>query len=169
MLIKLGTRKEREDIKLVSLSIDQIPKSVFNYYTKWSGFIAEDASCRCGFQISGSESTIQHLTVYFCHRGGKGNLGKEKTAATHAKISKAKMGKEITAKHCAKISKAMMGKEISAATHAKMREAKMGKEISAATRAKMRVKSMSASWRSPKMPLHSNVIPTNSTSLTITV
>jgi hypothetical protein len=79
--------------------IDQIPKSVFSYYTKWSDFIAKDASCRCGFQISVSDITIQHLTVYFASRGGTGNLGKKRTATTGAKISKAKKGNKPTAKH----------------------------------------------------------------------
>ena len=78
---------------LASLLIDQIPKSVFNYYTKWSDFIAKDASFRCGFQISSSDITIQHLTVYFASRGGTGNLGKKRSAATRAKISEAKSKK----------------------------------------------------------------------------
>jgi hypothetical protein len=55
------------------LRIDEIPKSVFSYYTKWSDFIAKDASCRCSIQICGSDITIQHLMVFFSHRGGKGN------------------------------------------------------------------------------------------------
>ncbi len=108
------TRKEREDIKLASLSIDQIPKSVFSYFTNWSENIAIDACCRCGFQISVSDITVQHLTVFFAHRGGKGNLGKlrEKCSAEYcANISKAKMGKKHFAKHCANISKALTGKK----------------------------------------------------------
>ena len=79
------TREEREGTMLASLLIGQIPKSVFNHYTKWSDFIAKDASCRCGFQISVSHITIQHLTVYFASRGGTGNLGKKRSAATRAK------------------------------------------------------------------------------------
>ena len=71
------TQEEREEIKLSLLWTDQIPKSVFSYYTKWSDYIAKDASCRCGFQISLSDITVQHLTVYFASRGGKGNLGKK--------------------------------------------------------------------------------------------
>jgi len=112
------TQEEREVTKLASLLTDEIPKRVFSYYTKWSDFIARDASCRCGFQIIVSDITVQHLTVFFAHRGGKGNLGKEKTAdhrakirgkkhstATRAKISEAKMGMKRTAATCAKISK----------------------------------------------------------------
>ena len=67
------TREEREEIKMFLLSIDEIPKSLFSYYTKWSDYIAKDASCRCGFQISVSDITVQHLTAYFASRGGKGN------------------------------------------------------------------------------------------------
>jgi hypothetical protein len=67
------TREEREEIKMSLLSIDEIPKSVFSYYTKWSDYITKDARCRCGFQISVSDITVQHLTVYFASRGGKGN------------------------------------------------------------------------------------------------
>jgi hypothetical protein len=63
------TPEERGEIKLSSLPTDEIPKSEN---------IAEDASCRCGFQISVSDITVQHLTVYFAHRGGKGNLGKKR-------------------------------------------------------------------------------------------
>jgi hypothetical protein len=100
------TQEERKVLKLASSpSIDEIPKSVFSYYTKWSDFIATDASCRCGIQISGSDITIQHLTVYFSHRGGKGNLGKKRSANHRAKISKAKMGKKLSADHRAKIGK----------------------------------------------------------------
>jgi hypothetical protein len=135
------TQEEREVTKLASLSIDEIPKSVFSYYTKWRDFIARDASRRCGFQIIVSDITVQHLTVFFAHRGGKGNLGKngkKHSAATRAKISEAKMGKKRTAATRAKMGK--KGKKHSAATRAKMSEAKMGKKgkkHSAATRAKM--------------------------------
>jgi hypothetical protein len=143
------TREEREVTKLASLLTDEIPKSVFSYYTKWRDFIVRDASCRCGFQIIVSDITVQHLTVFFAHRGGKGNLGKKRkkhSAATRAKISEAKMGKKgkkHSAATRAKISEAKMGKKgkkHSAATRAKMSEAKMGKKgkkHSAATRAKM--------------------------------
>jgi len=62
------TWEEREVLKLSLLLTDAIPKSVFSYFTKWSDFIAKDASSCCGFQISGSDITIQHLTVYFAHR-----------------------------------------------------------------------------------------------------
>ena len=89
---------------LASLLIDQIPKSVFNYYTKWSDFIAKDARFRCGFQISGSDITIQHLTVYFAHRGGKGNLGNKCSADHRAKMNQAM-------NHRAKMSKAKVGKK----------------------------------------------------------
>ena len=94
------TREECEEIKLTSLSTDEIPKNVFSYFTKWSDFIAKDASCRCGFQISVSDITIQHLTVYFAHRGGKAKLGKKQ--------------KKRSAEHCAKISEALKGKKRSA-------------------------------------------------------
>ena len=89
--------------------IDKIPKSVFTYFTNWSDNIAKDASCRCGFQIIVSDITVQHLTVFFAHRGGKGNLGKEKTADHRANISEAMTGKEKTADHRANISEAMTG------------------------------------------------------------
>ena len=107
------TREEREVTKLASLSIDQI--------------LARDASCRCGFQIIVSDITVQHLTVFFAHRGGKGNLGKEKTAHQHANI---RGNKDSAATH-AKISEAKMGKKRTAATRAKMSEAKLGKKHSA--------------------------------------
>jgi hypothetical protein len=94
------TPEEREVIKLSSLSTDEIPKNVFSYFTKWSDFIAKDASCRCSFQISVSDITIQHLTVYFAHRGGKAKLGKKQ--------------KKRSAEHCAKISEALKGKKRSA-------------------------------------------------------
>ena len=93
------TREEREGLKLSSLSTDEIPKSVFSYFTKWSDFIAKDASCLCDIQISGSDITIQHLTVYFSHR--------EHPAETRAKMT----GKEHPTKTRAKISKAMKGKK----------------------------------------------------------
>jgi len=140
------TREEREDTKLASLLTDEIPKSVFSYYTKWRDFIARDASCRCGFQIIVSDITVQHLTVFFAHRGGKGNLGKKgkkHSAATRAKISEAKMGKKgkkHSAATRAKISEAKMGKKgkkHSAATRAKISETRMSKKHSAATRAKI--------------------------------
>ena len=134
-------REEREVLKLSSLSNDKIPKSGFSYFTKWSDFIAKDANSRCGFQISGSDITIQHLTVYFAHRGGKGNLG-NKCSADHrakmnqamnhrARMSKAKMGKKRSAETRAKISKAMMGKKRSAKTRAKMSNAMMSEKRSA--------------------------------------
>ena len=131
------TRERREDIKLSSLSTDEIPKNVFSYFTKWSDFIAKDASCRCSFQISVSDITIQHLTVYFASRGGTGNLGKEKTADHRAKISEAMMSKENSADHRAKISEGMMGTENSAATRAKISKAMTGKKHSARTCAKI--------------------------------
>ena len=148
------TREEREKIKLASLSTYEIPNYVFSYFTNWSENIAKDASCRCGFQISVSDITVQNLTVFFAHRGGKGNLGKKRSTehcakiseamtgkklnAEHcAKISEAMTGKKLNAEHCAKISKAMTGKEISAATLAKISEAKKGKKISAEHRAKI--------------------------------
>jgi hypothetical protein len=137
------TREEREVTKMSLLSIDQIPKSVFSYYTKWSDYIAQDASCRCGFQISFSDITVQHLTVYFASRGGKGNLGKKgkkHSAATRAKMSELRMGKKCSAATRAKIGKGNLGKKgkkHSAATRAKMSELRMGKKQSTATRAKI--------------------------------
>jgi len=128
------TREEREGTMLASLLIDQIPKSVFNYYTKWSDFIAKDASCRCGFQISGNDITIQHLTVYFAHRGGKAKLGKKqkKRSTEHcAKISEALKGKKHSTERCAKIREAMTGKEHSTEHCAKISEALKGKKHSA--------------------------------------
>jgi hypothetical protein len=139
------TPEERGEIKLSSLPTDEIPKRVYSYFTNWSENIAEDASCRCGFQISVSDITVQHLTVYFAHRGGKGNLGKKRkkrSAEDCAKISKAKMGKKHSAEHRAKISEAKkgkgnLGKKRSAATRAKISKAKMGKKLSADHRAKI--------------------------------
>ena len=131
------TQEECEVTKLDSLLTDKIPKRVFSYYTKWSDYIARDASYRCGFQIIVSDITDQHLTVFFAHRGGKGNLGKKHSAATHAKISEARMGKKRTVATRAKISEARMGKKCTAATRAKISEAKMGKKRTAATHAKM--------------------------------
>jgi hypothetical protein len=100
------TREEREVTKLASLLTDEIPKRIFSYYTKWSDFITRDASCRYGFQIIVSDITVQHLTVFFAHRCGKGNLDKKRkkhsvahTDATCAKMSEAKMGKKHSAKH----------------------------------------------------------------------
>jgi hypothetical protein len=91
------TREECEEIKLTSLSTDEIPESIYSYFTNWSENITKDAICRCGFQIIVSDITAQHLTVFFAHRGGKGNLGKKHSAATRAKISKALMSKKRSA------------------------------------------------------------------------
>ena len=91
------TQEKRDDTKLASLSTDEISKTVLNCYTKWSDFIAKDASCRCGFQISVSDITIQHLTVYFASRGGTGNLGKKYSAERCAKMSEAMTGKKRSA------------------------------------------------------------------------
>ena len=131
------TREEREEIKLTSLSTDEIPEGVYSYFTNWSENIAKDASCRCGFQIIVSDITVQHLMVFFAHRGGKGNLGKKHSAASPAKMSEAKMGKKRPAASRAKMSQAKMGKKHSAASRAKISEAMMGKKHSAASRAKM--------------------------------
>jgi hypothetical protein len=126
------TREDREVIKLSSLSIDQIPKSVFSYYTKWSDYIAKDASCCCGFQISVSDITIQHLTVYFASRGGKGNLGKKRkkrkkhSAERCARIGEALKGKKRkkhSAERCARISEALKGKKRSAERCARISDA----------------------------------------------
>ena len=92
-----GTQEQREDIKLSSLSIDKIPKSVFSYFTKWSDFIVQYASIRYHTQFSFSDITVQHLAEYFAHRADKGNLGKkgkEHTAETRANLSEAMVGKE---------------------------------------------------------------------------
>ena len=91
-----------------------ILKCVFSYFTNWSENIAKDASCRCGFQIIVSDITVQHLAVFFAHRGGKGNLGKmgkKHSAASRAKISEAKMGTKRSTATRAKISKAKKGKK----------------------------------------------------------
>jgi hypothetical protein len=131
------TREEREVTKLASLSIDEIPKSVFSYYTKWRDFIARDASRRCGFQIIVSDITVQHLTVFFAHRGGKGKKGKKHSAATRAKMGrKGRKGKKCSAATRAKMSETKRKKH-SAATRAKMSETRMGKKHSTATRAKI--------------------------------
>jgi hypothetical protein len=144
------TREEREEIKLSSLSTDEIPKSVYSYFTNWSENIAKEASCRCGFQIIVSDITVQHLTVYFAHRGGKGNLGKKRSAEHCAKIGEAMTGKKLSAEHrakltgkkrsaehCAKISEALTGKKLSAEHCAKISELKKGKKLSAEHRAKI--------------------------------
>jgi len=144
------TREERVVIKMSSLSIDQIPKSVYSYFRNWSDFIAKDASCRCGFQIIVSDITVQHLTVYFAMRGGKWNLGKKCSAATCARLSevnlgkkrsaatRAKMtGKKLSAEHCARLSEAKKGKKLSAEHCARLSEAKKGKKRSAAACARI--------------------------------
>ena len=118
------TREDREVTKMSSVPINQIPERVYSYFTKWSDYIAKDASCRCGFQISVSDITVQHLTVYFAHRGGKGNLGKKHSAAALAKM----MGKKRSAATRAKISEAMTGKKHSAATRGRQALTKTGGE-----------------------------------------
>jgi hypothetical protein len=125
------TREEREEIKMSLLSTDEIPKSVYSYFRNWSENIAEDASCRCGFQISVSEITVQHLTVYFASRGGKGDLGKKRSAEHCARISEGKKGKKSSAEHCARISEALQGKKHSAEHCARISEGKKGKKHSA--------------------------------------
>ena len=104
-----------------------ILKCVFSYFTNWSENIAKDASCRCGFQISVSDITVQHLKVYFAHRGGKGILGKKKTADNRAKISEAMTGKKRSAKTRAKLSESMTGKKHSAEHRDKISKAMTGK------------------------------------------
>ena len=123
------TPEERGEIKLSSLPTDEIPKRVYSYFTNWSENIAKDASCRCGFQIIVSDITVQHLTVYFAHRGGKKNLGKTRSAEHCAKISEALTGKKLSAEHCAKISELKKGKKLSAVHCAKIGEAKKGKKL----------------------------------------
>jgi hypothetical protein len=125
------TREDRVVSKMSSVPIDEIPKSVFRYYTKWSDYIAKDASCRCGFQIRVSDITVQHLMVYFASRGGKGNLGKKRSAATCARISEGNLGKKRSAATCARISEGNLGKKRSAATCARISEGKKGKKHSA--------------------------------------
>ncbi len=138
------TREERNVLKLSSLSTDEIPKSVFSYYTKWSDFIVRYASIRYCFQFSFSDITVQHLAEYFAHRGGRGNLGKkryaetrakmtgkEHSAETRAKISKANLGKKRTADHRAKTSKANLGKKRTAESCVKMSMAVMCKKHTA--------------------------------------
>ena len=153
--------EQREDIKLSSLSIDEVPKSVFSYYMKWSDFIVQYASINYRSQFSFSDITVQHLAEYFAHhRGGKGNLGKENTADHRAKISEAMTGKDHSAEtraamtgkekstdHRAKISKAMTVKKKSADHRAKISEAMTGKERSAETRAAMEGRKHSAETR----------------------
>jgi hypothetical protein len=136
------TREEREGKKLASLSTYEIPDSVFSYFTNWSEYIAKDASCRYGFQISVSDITVQHLTVYFAHRGGKAKLGKKqkKRSAEHcAKISEALKDKKRSAEHRAKFIVAMTGRKRSAEHCAKISEALKGKKHSAEHRAKFSV------------------------------
>jgi hypothetical protein len=125
------TREERVVIKMSLLSTDEIPKSVYSYFRNWSEYIAEDASCRCGYQISVSEITVQHLTVYFASRGGKGNLGKKCSAEHCARISEGKKGKKCSAEHCARISEGKKGKKHSAEHCARISEGKKGKKHSA--------------------------------------
>jgi len=90
--------------------------------------ISPKTSCRCGFQIIVSDITVQHLTVYFAHRGGKGNLGKKRYAKHCAKISEALTGKKLSAEHCAKISELKKGKKLSAEHRAKISEARKSTE-----------------------------------------
>jgi hypothetical protein len=129
------TREECEEIKLTSLSTDEIPESIYSYFTNWSENIAKDASCRCGFQIIVSDITVQHLTVFFAHRGGKGNLGKKRSAKHCAKMSEAKIGKKNSVFFAHRGGKGNLGKKHSAATRAKISKALMSKKRSAATRA----------------------------------
>ncbi len=99
------TLKKCNNTKLVLLLMDDVPASEFSYYMKWGYFIAECASSRYGIQSSGSDITVQHLAEYYAHRGGKGNLGKEKTAVHCVIISKAHKGQKKgkrSAEHCAK-------------------------------------------------------------------
>jgi hypothetical protein len=108
-----------------------ILKCVFSYFTNWSENIAKDASCRCGFQISVSDITVQHLTVYFASRGGKGNLGKKRSAAACARISEGKKGKKRSAAACARIGEGKKGKKLSAEHCARISEALQSKKLSA--------------------------------------
>jgi hypothetical protein len=131
------TREEREEIKMSLLSTDEIPKSVYSYFRNWSENIAQDASCRCSFQISVSDITVQHLMVYFASRGGKGNLGKKRSAEHCARISEGKKDKKLSAEHCARISKGNSGNKLSAEHCARIGEGKKGKKRSAKTCARI--------------------------------
>jgi hypothetical protein len=131
------TREDREVTKMSLLSTDQIPERVYSYFTKWSDYIAKDASCRCGFQIIVSDITIQHLTVYFSSRGGKGILGKKRSAATCARISEGNLGKKLSAEHCSRISEGKKGKKLSAEHCARISKGNLGKKRSAATCARI--------------------------------
>jgi hypothetical protein len=118
------TLEECKDTKLVLQLMDNILTSVFSYYMMWGYIIAKYASSCYGIQLSDSDITVQNLAVYYAHRGGKGNLGKEKTAVHCANISNVKLGKKFThrggkgnlgkkftAVHCANISNAKFGKK----------------------------------------------------------
>ena len=83
------SKDERESTTMSSLSMDNVPSYVSSYFTKWSANIIEYVST-IGNQICLSDLTIQHLASYYGHRGGKGNLGKHKTADHRANISMAK-------------------------------------------------------------------------------
>ena len=65
--------------------------------------------------MSCSNITVRHVAEYFAHRGGKENLGKEKTANHCAKLSVAMTGKNLGKKHTnktlAKLSEAQTGKK----------------------------------------------------------
>ncbi len=79
--------------KMSSLSMDNVPSYVSSYFTKWSANIIEHVST-IGNQMCLSDLTIQHMACFYGHRGGKGNLGKKKTADHRANISMALSGKE---------------------------------------------------------------------------
>ena len=83
---------ERVSTKLSSLSMNNY---VSAYFTKWNAHIIKYVSS-IGNQICLSELTIQHLASYYCHRGGKGSVGKKKTAEHRANISMALSGKVST-------------------------------------------------------------------------
>jgi hypothetical protein len=111
----IWTKYERKNMKLASLSVDNVPTIVLSYCSKWSDSIVKYASSCHGIQFSGSDITVGHLAEYYANSGGNGNLGKEKTAAHCANNSKAHKGqkrKELTSEHCAIISKGIKGMNV---------------------------------------------------------
>jgi hypothetical protein len=71
------TVEERKDTKLASLSMDNVPTSVFSYDTKWKDYITAYVG-RDSIPVRADDIAIFHLASYYGHRGGgKGNLGKK--------------------------------------------------------------------------------------------
>ena len=86
------SKDERASTKMTSLSMVIVSNYVSAYFTKWNAYIIEYVST-IGNQISLSDLTIQHFASFYGHRGGEGNLGKEKTAEHRTNISMALSGK----------------------------------------------------------------------------